>query len=131
MPARDKKAVLVKGKIIKMNDAALKIASKHFGAKIQRHDDVDVPFELSKLPKLDIITALKEVKPTEKDIPEEIVKLPKLDIVTEVKEAPKAPEAPEATAQPAKTRKKKKIKTGGAGAWGGTLCNRRVFPRSA
>lgn len=27
--------------------------------------------------------------------------------------------------------KRKKIKTGGAGAWGGTLCNRRVFPRSA
>ena len=105
MPARDKKAVLVKGKIIKMNDAALKIASKHFGAKIQRHDDVDVPFELSKLPKLDIITALKEVKPTEKDIPEEIVKLPKLDIVTETKEVT---EATEATTQPAKTRKRKK-----------------------
>ena len=30
-----------------------------------------------------------------------------------------------------KTKKSEKIKTGGAGAWGGTLCNRRVFPRSA
>lgn len=60
-----KQNVLVKGRIVRMTDAAFKIASKHFGARKNKVDDNEIPFELGRLPKLDIVSALKEIKPVE------------------------------------------------------------------
>lgn len=55
--------VIVKGKVVKMNDAAFQIASKHFGATKNRPAQKTVPIELLKMPKLPIIPANKiEVK---------------------------------------------------------------------
>jgi hypothetical protein len=55
--------VIVKGKVVKMNDAAFQIASKHFGATKNRPAQRAVPIELLKMPKLPIIPANKiEVK---------------------------------------------------------------------
>jgi hypothetical protein len=60
-----KEFVVVKGKVVKMNDKAFKIASKHFGATKGRPDATGrraVPAELLALPKLPITPAVKVVK---------------------------------------------------------------------
>lgn len=51
--------VIIKGKLVKMNDAAFRIASKHFGATKEWPAQRSVPIELLKMPKLPIIPATK------------------------------------------------------------------------
>lgn len=62
--------VIVKGKVVKMNDAAFQLASKHFGATKNRPAQRAVPIELLKMPKLPIIPAKKV----------EVVSLPKEEL---------------------------------------------------
>ena len=55
-----KDKVLVRGRIVKMNAAAFKIASRHFGAKRNKPEE-ELPLELQKVPRLDILPSLKKV----------------------------------------------------------------------
>ena len=84
-----KDKVLVKGRIVKMSDAAFKIASKHFGARRNKPEE-DYPAELKKVPRLDIVSALKTVTKTEEKPVEEVkppeVKLEEVKPIEEVKE---------------------------------------------
>lgn len=90
----DKHEVIVKGRIIKMNERAYKIASKHFGATKDRPlgGQKFIPKELLSIPKLPIIPAVKVVKETIKDADEpEVVIVPaeevkEVDETVEVKE---------------------------------------------
>jgi hypothetical protein len=47
--------VIVKGKVVRMNDAAYKIASKHFGATKSRPGLKEIPLDLLRIPKFPII----------------------------------------------------------------------------
>jgi len=74
--------VIIKGRVVRMNEAAFKIASKHFGATRNRPDQKHVPIELLKMPKLPIIPAVRrlekvelppvELPPVEDKVPVEI-----------------------------------------------------------
>lgn len=55
MPPKNKEYVLVKGRIVPMNDAAFRLASKHFGATKDRPEEKVIPIELLKLPKIQIL----------------------------------------------------------------------------
>jgi hypothetical protein len=44
--------VIIKGRVVKMTEAAFKIAEKHFGATKNRPAQQHVPMELLKMPKL-------------------------------------------------------------------------------
>lgn len=86
MADKKKNVVLVRGRIVKMNDAAFKIASKYFGATKNKLEEPEIPFELHKLPKLEIVSALKEVKPTEVKAEEvKAVEVVPEEVKTEVK----------------------------------------------
>jgi hypothetical protein len=50
-----KEYVIVKGKVVRMNDAAYKIASKHFGATKSRPGLKEIPVDLLRIPKFPII----------------------------------------------------------------------------
>jgi len=87
--------VIIKGRVVKMTDAAYKIAEKHFGATKNRPAQQHVPMELLKMPKLPIIPADKvvvsklektelppvkteDVKPVE--VPVEVTKVEKTEV---------------------------------------------------
>jgi hypothetical protein len=54
--------VIVKGRVVRMDDQAYKIASRHFGATKRRPAQKQVPPELLKLPKMtDVIKAQPKV----------------------------------------------------------------------
>ena len=55
MPSKDKEYVIVKGRIVPMNDAAFRLALKHFGATKDRPEQKLIPMELIKMPKLQIL----------------------------------------------------------------------------
>ena len=57
--------VIVKGKVVRMNDAAYKIASKHFGSTKSRPGLKEIPPDLLKIPKFDIIPGRIPLKKVE------------------------------------------------------------------
>ena len=60
------------GTVVRMNDAALRMAEKHFGVNRQRLVTKEVPPEILNLPKrIDIIKAEVKVQPAVK--PEEVI----------------------------------------------------------
>lgn len=58
-----KEEIEVNGRIVKMTDAAFQIASKHFGASKLKYKSKEVPFELRKAPKFDVIPAVQKSEP--------------------------------------------------------------------
>lgn len=66
--------VIVKGRIVKMNENAFRIASKHFGATKNRPTEKTIPVELLKMPKLQIQPRViqPEVKVVEAQKPEPV-----------------------------------------------------------
>jgi hypothetical protein len=78
------------GTVVRMNDAALKMAQKHFGVNKQRMVTHEVPPEILKLQKIDIIKADIKVQPSVKEpVAENVVEH---DIVLEsIKKTRKAP----------------------------------------
>jgi hypothetical protein len=79
------------GTMVRMNDAALRIAEKHFGINRQRGMNHEVPPEILQLPKrIDIIKAEVKVQPAVKEEIDE--KAIEHDIAMDViKKARKAP----------------------------------------
>jgi hypothetical protein len=71
----EKKLVTTKkGVQVRMNDAALKMAEKHFG--LSRHSPTakEVPIELLKMPKIDITKAVRVEPVKAVEIPKEVPK---------------------------------------------------------
>ena len=69
-----KEFVIVKGKLVRMNDAAFAIASKRFGATKNRPTEKVVPIELLRMPKLSIQPRIQpEVKVVEAQKPEPVI----------------------------------------------------------
>lgn len=61
-----KEYVIVKGKLVKMNENAFRIASRHFGATKNRPTEKAIPIELLRMPKLQIQPRIQpEVKVVE------------------------------------------------------------------
>jgi hypothetical protein len=85
--------VIVKGKVVRMTDAAYKIASKHFGATKNRPMEKYTPVELLKMPKLPIIPAVKKI---------EKVELPEVKVLEPLPEPVKAEVVKEPVEDPVK-----------------------------
>ena len=90
------------GTTVRMNDAALKMAEKHFGVNKQRLVTREVPPEILKLQKIDIIKAEAKVQPAVKtEVNQDPVKneaVVEHDIVLEsIKKTRKAPVKSKAT----------------------------------
>ena len=65
-----KEYVIVKGKLVKMNENAFRIASRHFGATKNRPTEKAIPIELLRMPKLQIQPRIQpEVKVVEAQKP--------------------------------------------------------------
>jgi hypothetical protein len=85
---QNKEKILVKGRIVKMNDAAFKIASRHFGARRNKPEE-ERPIELQKIPKLDIVSALTKVPKTELPVEVKVVAEPQAEVKEVVQEVKK------------------------------------------
>ncbi|MEN6568986.1 MAG: hypothetical protein ABFC18_03135 [Rikenellaceae bacterium] len=69
--------VIVKGKVVRMNEAAYKIASRHFGATKNRPEERRVPLELLRIPKIPIVPGKSPFE--KKDITPEVIEVPKAE----------------------------------------------------
>ena len=86
--ASNKEFVIVKGKLVRMNDAAYAIASKRFGATKNRPTEKTIPIELLRMPKLQIQPRViqPEVKVIEAQKPEPVIE--KIEIPHPVEKLP-------------------------------------------
>jgi hypothetical protein len=67
---RKQQVLTKKGVKIRLNDAALEIARRHFGVDVSHPDMKAVPIELLRLPKkIEIIKAVREVLPDKIEVP--------------------------------------------------------------
>ena len=78
-----KKYVVVKGRLQRMDEAAFKIAQRHFGATESRPEKKEVPIELLNLPKKEDIIRKQEpktdvpvIEPKKEKAIEKVEKLP-------------------------------------------------------
>ena len=89
--ASNKEFVIVKGKLVRMNDAAYAIASKRFGATKNRPTEKTIPIELLRMPKLQIQPRViqPEVKVVEAQKPEPVIeKAPIIELPSPVIKLP-------------------------------------------